>query len=107
MKTIKTLNTIALLIPFIVAAGWFFNEDFIILAIVSTMATGFIQVCLGIFLLIKFPKNIPVIIYLSLVLLYFTLLYFNIEKAVCGEIILFGMPPILCLYLSIIIYTKK
>lgn len=107
MKILKILNTIAILIPFIVALGWFYNENYLFYALFSTMAIGFIQVCVGLVFLIKFPKNSSIIIYLSTVLLYFILIYFDIESINFGNFILIGMPTILCIYLSIIIYSKK
>ena len=58
MKAIKIINTIAIgtppalfLIDLVVQGG------FSIFALLSTMFTGFVQIVLGLFLMIRFPNN--------------------------------------------------
>jgi hypothetical protein len=71
MKNLKTLNTIALLIPICIGLLGFISEGFFMLAAVSTMATGFIQIVVGLFYWIKFPKSIFIKIYFFVVALFF------------------------------------
>ena len=99
---LKTLNTIALFIPILIGLLGFMAEDQFILAFLSTMVTGLIQVILGILFWIKFPKNIYIKIYFLIVIVFFLLLFSKI-----ADDWLWFLPPILCLYLSILVYSLK
>ena len=99
----KTINTLALSIPLSIGfLGIIINDGFLTLAMISIMVTGFIQVVLGIFYWIQFPKKIHIKIYFFFVALFFLLLTLKIAV----DWIWF-LPPLLCVYLSIIIYSKK
>jgi hypothetical protein len=56
MKYLKFLNTVAIGIPIILALIGVFDESFLMMALVSTMATGFIQVVVGLLFWIKEMK---------------------------------------------------
>jgi hypothetical protein len=98
----KTLNSIALLIPIFIGLLGFMEESIFILALVSTMATGFIQIIVGILYWIESPKSINIKIYFFFVIVFFLLLFSGVGK----EWIWF-LPPTLCIYLSILIYSLK
>lgn len=99
MKAIKVLNTIALGIPiFITLCGLFENG---LLALLSTMATGLIQIILAFKYWQEYPKNVFIKIYFFGVALFFLLLFFFNENWI------WYLPPILCLYLSLLIYTYE
>ena len=102
MKALKVLNTVALAIPVSLGLLGIANESFFIYALVSTMATGFIQVMTGIFFWREYPTSIHIKIYFLLVAIFFLLLFTKIN----GDWYWY-MPPALCLYLSLLIYTKK
>ncbi len=102
MKALKVLNTIALGIPIVFALLGIIDNDYFITALISTMATGFIQVLTGIFFWYEYPKNKPIKIYFLLVAIFFLFLYGKV-----GFDWFWCMPFMLCLFLSILIYTKK
>jgi hypothetical protein len=102
MKALKVLNTIALAIPISIGLLGFIKKEYLILAVVSTMTTGFIQVMAGIFFWYEFPKNNFIKIYF-LGVLFFFLAWFAFKL---GDWI-WILPPTLCLYLSILIYSTK
>ena len=102
MKALKTLNTIALCIPLSIALLGIFNQGFLIAALVSTMLTGFIQVLAGVGFWNEYPENVHIKIYFLFVIIFFTLMFLKI-----GTDWYYCIPPALCTYLSILIYTKK
>jgi hypothetical protein len=103
MKTIKILNTIAVGIPIILMLIGIIKQDsageFIGYALFSTMFTGFVQVVLGILLLIRFPNNRYYQIYIVSVISFFVL-WFIVYS------LLLWIPPCLAVYLSILIYSR-
>ena len=113
MKIIKILNTIAIGIPIILASIGYFSNDqsgnFYGFALLSTILTGFIQIILGIILLFKFKENKHYKIYLVLVIIFFMLCFVGttINKIDYYTYTLIYIPPILALYLSILIYKKQ
>ena len=113
MKTMKYLNTFAVVLPLILlVVGISINDsagNYIAYALYSTIITGFIQVVLGIILFIKEPKNKNIVIYLLIVFIFFLLWYFNVKFIYSDYLtyFLFPIPFLLATYLSIIIYTKK
>jgi hypothetical protein len=70
--------------------------------------TGILQLIIGIIYWIKFKKDLNIKIYYTLVLLFFSLWYFNENIFYIDKLTwpLISMPPILAIYLSIIIYKK-
>ncbi|MEZ4853490.1 hypothetical protein [Flavobacterium sp.] len=101
MKALKTLNTIALLIPILLGFIGFFFEEYFLYAIVATMVTGFLQVVAGVIFWIMFPKNIEIQVYFMLVALFFITIFSGFNSD-----LIWILPPMLCVYLSIIIYKK-
>ena len=108
MKILKHINTIAIIIPFILLLIATIEEIFIYIAAYSTMLTGLIQVLLGLFLLYKHPKNKHLRIYIIAVILFFLLWFINAQINYLNIItfILFPIPLILATYFSLIIYKK-
>lgn len=101
MRTLKALNTLALAIPVVVAVFGIIDAAFLMYALMSTMATGFIQVGVGLFLWSERPTYIPIIAYLLLVAVFFSLWRFTDYNWI------WVMPPTLCGYLSILVYSQK
>ncbi|WP_396184445.1 hypothetical protein [Flavobacterium sp.] len=101
MKYLKFLNTVAIGIPIILALIGVFDESFLMMALVSTMATGFIQVVVGLLFWIKELKNYYIISYLIGVILFF------IGISITKSNLFWIIPPILCIYLSLLVYTQK
>lgn len=102
MRALKVLNSIALLIPLTFTFLSIFDEELLFFAAISTMATGFIQVLTAIFFWIEFPTNYAIKIYFLFVIVFFILIFSKIESDWFWII-----PPLLCLYLSILIYSLK
>lgn len=100
MKALKILNTIALAIPFIFVALSIIDDGLLFIALVSTMATGAIQIVVAFLYLFRFRKSIYIKIYLGLVLLFLLSWYFSYIPT--G---FFFIPLILAVFLSIIIYS--
>jgi hypothetical protein len=107
MKTIKYLNNFAVGLPFLLAAT-VFKETALLWSVTSTMATGFIQVILGLILLFKNPFNNFLIFYLLGVISFFMAWGFNsyIHYSDFLGTTLFFVPPFLAAYLTYIIYKK-
>lgn len=101
MKYLKIMNTVAIGIPLFFALLGIFDDGMLMFALISTMATGFIQVIVGIIFWFKKWKNSFIIIYLVGVILFFTGI--SLTKFDSFWI----MPPILCVYLSLLVYTQK
>lgn len=109
MKIIKHLNSFAIGLPFLILITYpIYKEVSIIYSLYSTMITGFIQVILSFLILIIEPKNKFIITYLSLVILFFSLWYFNMTCFYSDYLtyFLFLIPILLAAYLSFIIYKK-
>lgn len=101
MKAIKTLNTIALCIPIFISLFAIFERGLLALALLSTMVTGLIQTILAFKYCQKNPKNIFIKIYFFIVAVFFFFLWYSNESWI------WYLPPFLCLYLSLIIYTNE
>lgn len=73
------------------------------------MFTGFLQVVLGIILLIENRKNWFFVSYIFMVILFFALWFININIFYSDilSIILYPFPFALAIYLSILIYKRK
>jgi len=109
MKTIKNLNTFAVGLPLVILITYpFFKEGALLFALLSTMVTGFIQFCLGLKLLFEMPNNLKLQIYIVAVFLFFGLWFINnlIGYKDALTFILFPIPLILAIYLSVLIYKE-
>lgn len=101
MKAIKTLNTIALCIPIFISLFAIFELGLLALALLSTMVTGLIQIILAFKYWQENTKNIFINIYFFIVALFFFFLCYSNESWI------WYLPPVLCLYLSLLIYTYE
>jgi hypothetical protein len=99
MKTIKNLNLVAIGTPITLALIGIFNNDFLIWALLSTMFTGGLQVLLAFVLLAYNYRNKHVFFYLLGVIVFF------VSVAWVESTYLVIIPPFLCLYFTLIIYT--
>lgn len=108
MKTTAQLNTFAIGLPILILLTYpIAKEGAFYYALLSTIITGFIQVLLGIKLIFEEPYNRYIQIYIGGVILFFLLCFVQIE--IYNEvlkIVMLSMPPLLAIYLSIIIYKK-
>ncbi|MBE0391985.1 hypothetical protein [Flavobacterium sp. PL002] len=102
MNFLKVLNTVAIMIPLLFVIVGLFITDLLALAMISTILTGIIQLIIGISYFMKFPKNNDIKIYFVFVVLFFICISFNLTS---GWIWI--LPPALCSYLSILIYSPK
>lgn len=110
MKTLKHINTFAIGLPIAILITYpIFKEGSLVWAAISTMLTGFLQVLIGIYLWLLNMKNISINIYLISVILFFSTWYYNYLIDYNDNItkILLGIPLVLAIYLSTIVYTKK
>lgn len=101
MKAIKNLNIIALSIPLFISLFALFENGLFVLALLSTMITGAIQILLAIKYWQEHPKNVLIKIYFLGVTLFFLLLYFYVTNWI------WCLPPLLCIYLSVLIHTNE
>lgn len=109
MKITYYVNLFAIGLPIILGLLGFIDKDFFLQALISTILTGCIQIIIGFSMFIQNPKNKYILIYLLGVILYFAVIIFNINSfnTTIVDIIKFGLPPILAIYLTIIIYKTK
>lgn len=109
MKTIKYINTFAIGLPFliIILAYPFLEQRALLFGLLSTMATGFIQFCIGVKMLFDNPRSKSLLAYILGVALFFILWLLN-ENMSYNDMsyYLFPIPLLLAIYLSIIIYKK-
>ena len=76
MITIERINLFAISLPvFILITAIFFGGSAVMLALLSTIITGFIQVTLGLILLVCTNGNAQLIRYVTFVTIYFLALY--------------------------------
>ncbi|WDF62985.1 hypothetical protein [Flavobacterium sp. KACC 22763] len=109
MKIIKKINTFAIALPFtIFLTAIIFGEGAVMLALLSTMLTGFLQFSIGVKMLVENPKDQSLQIYMTGVAFFFGLWFINnlIGYNNTLTFTLFPMPIILAIYLSIIVYKK-
>lgn len=102
MRALKVLNSIAIGIPIAFLLITILDESFLLYAALSTMAKGFIQVLTGFYYWNEFPRSKAIKIYFFFVALFFFLLTtpIPIEWFVV-------LPPALCIYFSILVYSLK
>ena len=109
MKNLKTTNFIAIGIPILLLVYGFIDETGFYLSAYSTMLTGFTQIIIGLIYWFKFKNDLNIKIYFSLVVLFFSLWYFN-ENIHYSDALTYPLlitPLLLCIYFSIIIHSKK
>lgn len=109
MKNINYLNYFAVGLPLLILITYpVFKEGSLVFALLSTILTGLIQVILGIKMLFDEPKDKNLKIYITTVIVFFISwsITARIENNEFIKYLLFSIPPILAIYLSIIIYKK-
>ena len=109
MKNIYKLNLVVVAIPIVLGLlGIVFNMLFFY-ALLSTMLTGFVQVIIGLKMLIDEPKDRKLQAYIGSVILFFLLWYFiannNFHTDEIYYLIL-CIPILLVIFLTYIIYKK-
>jgi len=109
MKAIKQFNAFAVGLPFAIAITYpLFKEGALMLALLSTMLTGFIQVVLALCMLYDEPNDRKLQGYIAATIIFFTLWYINaqIEYYDPLTLTLFGIPAVLAFYLTYVIHQK-
>ncbi|PVX46490.1 hypothetical protein C8C85_2352 [Flavobacterium sp. 103] len=108
MKNLKLVNSIAIAIPIIFLLYGFIDGTGFYLSAYSMIITGFLQLIIGIIFWMKFKNDLNIKIYFTVALLFFSLWYFNENIFYLDELTwpLISTPPILAIYLSILIYKK-
>jgi choline-glycine betaine transporter len=109
MKTIKNLNLFAIALPIVLSTLFIIDINFLILGLVSTIATGFIQLGIGLKMLFDNPKNKNLQAYITAVALFFTLCFVHSKTGYndyFGYCLVF-IPIVLAIYLTLIIYKKS
>jgi hypothetical protein len=109
MEKIKKINLFAIGLPIIILITYpIFNEGAIAFSILSTMITGLIQVLISFQMILEKTNNKHLQIYIISVIVFFCLCYVNslIDCINFLTYILITFPPILAIYLTIIIYKE-
>ncbi|GEC72398.1 hypothetical protein SAMN05443543_10846 [Flavobacterium flevense] len=113
MKNINYLNYFFIGIPtLLILLGYLTNQSFgnlVGYGLLFTILTGLFQVIIGTKMSIHEPKDKMLQIYIISVILFFAIWLFNglfLSSDILYFILLF-IPPVLAIYLSIIIYKKR
>ena len=109
MENLKLTNLIAIIIPLFLGILGIVEPISLYIAAYSTMLTGFLQIIVGIIFWNKYKENIHIRIYFLLVVLFFSLWLYNVNINYSDTLTwpLIFTPFLLCIYISIIIYSKK
>lgn len=109
MENLKLTDSIAIMIPLFLGVLGIVEPISLYFAAYSTMLTGLLQIIIGIIFWTKHRKNIYIKIYFLLVLTFFSLWYFNVNVNYIDELtwILLFTTLVLCIYISVIIYSQK
>lgn len=110
MKTIKYINTFAIGLPFVILATYpLAKEGALIYALLSTMVTGFLQVCIALKMLYSGICDRFMYIYFAGVTLFFILwnCFEGPSYNTTSSLFIFSLPPLLAIYLSVLVYSKK
>ncbi|MFB9077466.1 hypothetical protein ACFFLS_18370 [Flavobacterium procerum] len=110
MKTIKNINAFAVGLPLIILMTYpITKEGAFIYALLATIVTGALQLLIALKLLFdnRFAK--PIYIYFAGVVLFFVLwnIYPETNFYLTISYFIFSLPPLLALYLSVLIYKIK
>lgn len=98
MTVRQIINLIGIGSPFLIAAFIVFDPGMLFIALLSTMVTGFIQVSIGLSLLIDHYKNKHLQTYFLFCILFFSLCYTTDWWWI------WAMPPVLAIYMTIILH---
>lgn len=109
MKNLKLTNSIAITIPFFFGILGIIEPISLYIAAYSTIITGFLQIIVGIMYWNKYKENRHIKIYFLLVALFFSLWFYNVNINYIDMLTwpLIFTPFLLCIYISVIIYSQK
>ena len=93
---------LSIVVPVSLGIIGMFNNDFIFYALISTMATGALQILAGAIFWIINRQNLDIRLYFSGVAGFFLLAYL-----LDGQVIVWFIPPVLCVFLFWIVFTHK
>ena len=110
MKTANKINYALVLLPIFLTILGFFDEQFFFYALLSLIPLGIFQVGMAIAYSSKFIKNLHYKLYTYGVMLFFSLavtskFWWDYLEPYGG--IIYGFPPILAIYFSIILHDKS
>ena len=109
MKTIKILNSIAIVIPLVLFLLMLFNQECLFYGMFSLILTGIIQTILALILWIKDMKNKFLMAYFAVSILFFLSFLFiddlNLDDVF--SVTFWIIPAFLAVYLSVLIYQKN
>ncbi len=109
MNNLQKLNTIAISTPIIIALFAIFETGFLLLALLSTMITGLIQIIIAFIIFFQSRnRNKHIITYLSIVIIFFGLVYNFSNYIFEYEMInyIWILPVFLCMYLTYIVHLN-
>jgi heme A synthase len=108
MKNLFKLNLFFIGVPSILMAIGIANDKYLFYGLLFSILTGLFQVVVGLKMASNYRNDNGPKIYLLGVVLYFTLwfIFSSINYKYYSHYILFIMPAILALYLSVLIYKK-
>lgn len=109
MKALKYMNSVAIGIPMLLLLSFpFYNQSSVIFAALSMIITGIIQLILAFKLYVHSTNDLHLKIYFIAVLSFFALWVINglIDYNEIITYILLPTPVLLCIYLSVIIYSQ-
>jgi hypothetical protein len=109
MKNLNYLNYFFVGMPLFLYLISAINIAFLCFAMLSTILTGIFQVTIGIKMLMDEPQDKNLQIYIISVVLFFfsVIMIYKFELYDFLNFTVFGIPPIIAIYLSIIIYKKQ
>ncbi|MEO7976270.1 hypothetical protein [Flavobacterium sp.] len=109
MKSLNYLNYFFIGLPIFFCLIAIINIGFLSYAMLSTILTGIFQVVIGLKMLIDEPHNKSLQIYAASVALFFISLIVICKMELYDFLnyTLFGIPPVIAIYLSVIIYKKQ
>ncbi|CAD0005686.1 MULTISPECIES: hypothetical protein [Flavobacterium] len=108
MKTINYFNYFFVSIPIFFCLMAIINIGFLSYAMLSTILTGIFQIVIGLKMYVHEPHDKNLQTYFASVLLFFVSLIIICKMGLYDLLnyILFGIPPVIAIYLSLIIYEK-
>lgn len=108
MKTINYFNYFFVGVPIFFCLMAIINIGFLSYAMLSLLLTGIFQITIGIKMLVNEPQDKNLQTYAASILLFFITLIVicKMELYDLLNYILFGIPPLIAIFLSIVIYKK-
>lgn len=109
MKSLFKLNLVFIGVPILLCLIGIIDENFLFWGLLSTMLTGLFQVIVGIEMLRDEPNDKYLQAYVAAVVLFFITWFVNAQTGYHNFLTfgLIGVPPLLALYLTFIIYKKR